>query len=113
LTAVDAGDMPSAVRLMTDDVYFRFGSAEPTVGHEGVVEGVAALAPTVVSLSHEIHQIWTVDESGPVVISEMEATYQRRDGSALTLPCIDVFRLRDGLIADCRIYMDVTPVFAP
>ena len=80
--------MPSALRLMTDDVYFRFGSAEPTVGRQGVVVAVGALAPTVVSLSHEFLQIWTVDESGPVVVCEMEATYQRRNGSALTLPAL-------------------------
>jgi len=114
LGALDAGDMASVLRLMTDDVYFRFGSAEPTIGHEGVVQGVGALAPAVVSLSHEFLQIWTDDEpAGPVVMCEMDVTYQRRDGSALTLPAVDLFRLRDGLIADCRVYMDVTPVFAP
>ena len=113
LGALDAGDMRSVLRLMTDDVHFRFGSAEPTIGRQGVVEAVGALAPTVVSLSHELLHIWTIDEPGPVVMCEMAVTYQRRDGSALTLPAVDLFRLRDGLIADCRVYMDVTPVFAP
>jgi ketosteroid isomerase-like protein len=110
--ALDSGDIPSVLRLMTDDVHFRFGNAEPTIGRDGVAEGVASLAPAVASMSHELFHIWTVDSPVPVVMCEMAVTYQRHDGSALTLPCVDLFRLSDGLIADCRIYMDVTPVFA-
>ena len=43
----------------------------------------------------------------------MEITYIRTDDTKLTLPCTDVFRMRDGLIKDMRIYMDPTPLFAP
>jgi limonene-1,2-epoxide hydrolase len=39
-------------------------------------------------------------------------TYQRHDGSRVTLPCFNVFRLRDARIADYRIYVDANPVFA-
>lgn len=39
--------------------------------------------------------------------------YQRLDGAELTLPCCNVFRFREGLIHDHRIYMDINPVIAP
>jgi hypothetical protein len=45
-------------------------------------------------------------------ICEVEITYERRDGSRITLPCVDVFRLSNGLIADYRAYMDINPLFA-
>ncbi len=111
-SAVDAGDMPGFLSTMTADVHFRFGNAEPTVGHEGVGESIAFLAPAVKSLSHDLLQVWTVDAPEPAVICQIDVTYQRHDGSAITLPAVDVFRLRDGLVADCRIYMDTAPVFA-
>jgi hypothetical protein len=63
-------------------------------------------------LSHEILSVWMVDEPEPATICELKVTYQRHDGSQITLPCLNVFRLRDGLIADYRIYMDINPVFA-
>ena len=111
-TAVDAWDMPGLLRTMTADVHFRFGNAQPTVGHEGVGESIAFLTPAVKSLSHDLLQIWTVDTPAPAVVCQIDVTYQRHDGSEITLPAVDVFRLRDGLVADCRIYIDTTPLFA-
>ncbi len=112
LAALDAGDMPDVLRLMTHDVRFRFGSADTTVGHDGVTKSLAKLAPVVASLSHKLLQVWTVEAPEPAVLCEMDVTYQRHDGSVVTLPCFDLIRMRDGLIADCRIYMDITPVFS-
>jgi limonene-1,2-epoxide hydrolase len=70
------------------------------------------MAGTVASLSHELLAVWRVEQPEPAVLCEMAVTYRRHDGSRLTLPCLNVFRLRDGRIADYRIYMDVNPVFA-
>jgi limonene-1,2-epoxide hydrolase len=38
--------------------------------------------------------------------------YTRLDSGEVVLPCCNVFRLRDGLIADFRSYMDATPVYS-
>ena len=108
---MDAGDASRALDLMTEDVGFRFGSAEPTVGRAPIADNAIAMAAVVASLSHELRTVWTVDQPEPAVICEMAVTYRRHDGSELTLPCLNVFRLRDGRIADYRIYMDVHPVF--
>jgi hypothetical protein len=43
----------------------------------------------------------------------MAVTYERRDGTRLTLPGPDVLRLRHGLIADYRVYMDMNPLLSP
>jgi ketosteroid isomerase-like protein len=110
--AIDTGDTSRALGLMTEDVVFRFGSAEPTVGRGAVATNATAMAGTVASLSHELLAVWRVEQPEPAVLCEMAVTYRRHDGSRLTLPCLNVFRLRDGRIADYRIYMDVNPVFA-
>jgi ketosteroid isomerase-like protein len=111
--ALDAGDIESALGLMTEDVAFRFGSADPVVGHAAFAAQVATIAGAIASISHRLLGVWTTGEPDPAVICEMTVTYRRHDGSELILPCANVFRLRGGRIADYRIYMDVNPVFTP
>jgi ketosteroid isomerase-like protein len=50
--------------------------------------------------------MWSVDD---VVITEMAVDYERLDGRKVTLPCCNVFRVRDGLISDYRVYLDIGP----
>jgi ketosteroid isomerase-like protein len=109
--AVDAGDSEATLRFMTEDVAFRFGSAEPSIGTAAMAANSAAMAGVVAEMSHALLAMWTTGEPDPAVICEMNVTYRRHDGSEITLPCVNVFRLRDGRIADYRIYMDVNPVF--
>jgi len=52
--------------------------------------------------------VWS---DGDAVIAELKVHYGRLDGSELTLPCCNVFRMRDGAVADHRVYMDITPVY--
>jgi hypothetical protein len=53
---------------------------EPTIGHAAVAANAAAAV-----------------------------TYAQHDGSRVTLPCVNAFRLRDGRVADYRIYVDSNP----
>ena len=110
--ALDAGDIESVLGLMTEDVAFRFGSADPVVGHAAMAAQFALMAGAIASLSHRLLAVWTTAEPDPAVICEMTVTYRRHDGSQVMLPCANVFRLQDGRVADYRIYMDVNPVFA-
>jgi ketosteroid isomerase-like protein len=112
LAALDAGDIEAALGFMTEDVAFRFGSAEPTVGRAAMAGAAATMADVVAGMSHEFLAVWTTGEPDSAVICEMAVTYTRHDGSELTLPCVSVFRVRDGRVADYRIYMDINPVFA-
>jgi hypothetical protein len=54
-------------------------------------------------------------------LSRVFATFDAKDvssladfvtGDVVTLPCCNVFRLRDGLIAEYRSYIDANPVYA-
>ena len=38
-------------------------------------------------------------------------TDTRLDGSVVSVPCCNVFRLDGGLIAQYRVYIDIGPVF--
>jgi ketosteroid isomerase-like protein len=53
-----------------------------------------------------------VYRDGDAAIVEFNVHYTRLDGAVVTLPCCNVFRLRDGLIAEYRSYIDANPVYA-
>ncbi|MBR8834320.1 MAG: nuclear transport factor 2 family protein [Stigonema ocellatum SAG 48.90 = DSM 106950] len=41
----------------------------------------------------------------------MDVTYWRKDGSVVSLPCCDIFRIEGDKFSELRIFMDVNPVF--
>jgi ketosteroid isomerase-like protein len=73
------------------------------------VDAVNAFLGSIGSVRHEI---LTVYSDGDAAIGEFDVHYTRHDGKVVTVPCCNVFRLRDGLIAEYRSYIDATPVYA-
>jgi ketosteroid isomerase-like protein len=111
LTAIDAGDQETADSLIAEDVRFRFANHPMVIGKREFIAGRGALRNSIRGFHHEIVSL---EEVGiDAVIVEMNVTYTLLDGSSVTVPCCDVFRLRDGLIADYRIYIDISPVLNP
>jgi len=84
------------------------------IGNSPVVDGKAAFAQSrefvgsVAGFGHTITSVWSDRDA---LIAELEVHYTRLDGRQLTLPCCNVLRLRDGLVADYRVYMDINPVY--
>jgi ketosteroid isomerase-like protein len=110
IAATDAADVDRLSELVTDDVRLRFASDEPSIGKDRMLSGAEEFFASIASISHDIGALWSV--APDTVIAEMTVHYQRLDGRRLSLPCTDIFYLRDGLIADYRVYMDIAPVFA-
>ena len=94
---------------MTDDVALRLGNAKPIKGKPAFVEAVNAFLGSIAGVRHEILAVYS---DGDAAIAEFDVHYTRHDGNVVTLPCCNVFRLRDGLIAEYRSYIDATPVYA-
>ena len=107
--ALDAKDVAALAALMTDDVRLRLGNTGVVEGKSAFVEASNAFNKSVAGVRHNVINVWS---DGDALIVELEVHYTRLDGGELTLPCCNVFRLRDGLVADYRVYMDITPVYA-
>jgi ketosteroid isomerase-like protein len=105
----DAKDVSTLASFMTDDVELRLGNAETIKGKTAFVDAVKGFLASIAGVWHEI---LTVYEDGDAAIVEFDVHYTRLDGKVVTLPCCNVFRLRDGLIAEYRSYMDASPVYA-
>jgi limonene-1,2-epoxide hydrolase len=93
---------------MTDDVRLRLGNAETVTGKAAFVDAVDAFLGSVAGFRHEIINVW---RDGDILVTELEVHYTRLDGRQVTIPCCNVFGLRDGLVAGYRSYIDATPVY--
>jgi ketosteroid isomerase-like protein len=107
--ALDAKDPAAVSARMTDDVRMRLGNADLVEGKAKFREATAAFVASITAIRHEITSMWSV---GDVVIAELDVHYQRLDGGRVTLPVCNVFRVRDGLVSDYRVYLDIGPVYA-
>jgi ketosteroid isomerase-like protein len=107
--ALDAKDSAAVTAAMTDDVRMRLGNADVVEGKANFRTASEAFVASIAAISHEITSMWSVDD---VVIAEMDVHYERLDGGNVTLPCCNVFRVRDGVVCDYRVYLDIAPVYA-
>jgi hypothetical protein len=112
--AIDSMDAVTLAKAFTEDGTFRFGNGEAVQGREALELAAAGFFSTIGGLSHEITGVWTGRwEGGEVTSVESDVTYTRNDGTVVALPATTTIRRRGDQIQDCRIFMDVSPVFAP
>jgi ketosteroid isomerase-like protein len=105
----DAKDVSTLAEFMTDDVQLRLGNAEMIQGKAAFVAAVNGFLDSIAGVRHEILNVFTDRDA---VIVEFAVHYMRHDRDVVTLPCCNVFRLRDGLVAEYRSYIDAQPVYA-
>src|SRR3989338_7157736 len=105
--AIDRKDANGFVSFFTEDASFRFANAPVIRNKENIKNAVALFFSNIKSLRHRLLDVW---EQGNVIICEGEVTYTRHNGTELTLPFADILRMKGDLIADYRIYMDISPL---
>jgi ketosteroid isomerase-like protein len=112
LAAIDAGELATATRHLCDDVTILFGNLEPLVGAAMFAQLFAQFGSSLQAVRHEIHDIWPVATDLDVLTAAMTVHYTRTDGRSVSLPCCNVFRMNGDLIAEYRVYMDISPALA-
>ena len=111
IRAVDDSDHDTIAALTATDVHFRFGNAARTNTRSELLAAAQSFHDAIADIRHTVLDLWEVDEGA--VVALMDVYYRRLDGRELNLPCCNVFRVRDGVVNDYRIYMDVNPVTEP
>jgi ketosteroid isomerase-like protein len=107
--AIDARDANAFVSMLAENGEFRFGNAPAIVGRAAIRDVVAGFFAAIGGCSHRLLQSWTAADSA---VCQGEVTYTRHDGTAVTIPFVNVFQLRDGRIAKYQIYIDNSPLFS-
>jgi hypothetical protein len=112
--AVDALDATAFAERFTEDGTFRFGNAPPVVGRQRIEASVAGFFSAISGLKHEIVGVWSgVWEGGAVTSVETTVMYLRKDATVTdAIPVTSTLRMRGDLIADFRVFADISPVFA-
>lgn len=106
---IDSFDPDKFVAHLTEDVVFRFGNAEPTIGRAAVRDAVAGFFSTIDGLTHHVLNTWDV---GHTSIAQIDVEYRRKDGKTVTVPNADILTFDRDLVRDWRIYIDLAPVFS-
>ncbi|WP_168788679.1 nuclear transport factor 2 family protein [Paraburkholderia aromaticivorans] len=106
--AVDSTDEQRLARFLTENCTFVYGNSEPVIGRANVAESSKKFMALIAGIEHHLLDVWAFED---VIVSRLEVTYTRKDGSTLTLPAVTIWRVRSRQIDDYRIYIDVTPLF--
>ena len=106
---IDSMDPDRFATHLADDVFFRFGNADPVRGRDAVRDVWAGFCETVDGVSHEVVEQF---ESGDATIAESNVTYTKKDGDTVTVPVVTIYRASGELIDDYRVFIDLAPLFA-
>lgn len=106
---IDRMDAEGFVGFLTDDAVFRYGSGEAVRGKDDVRSAVAGFFGSIKGLSHRLLETWNLGET---VMCRGEVTYTRKDDKQMTLPFMDLFKMKGELVQEWLVYMDPGPLFA-
>ena len=115
--AVDKKDAAGFAAAFAPDGWVQFGNWPRTSGREAITAAIAQFFGGFQSLKHKSVGNWL---DGRALVLEAEVTYLRHDGGTVTVPACTIFRLASSLsdegtaqAKECRIYVDLTPLYAP
>jgi hypothetical protein len=106
---IDSMEPDAFAAHLGENVSFRFGNADAVTGRDNVRDTWAAFCDGIDGVRHDVVEQF---ESGSATVVEATVTYTRKDGSAISLPVVTIYRGDGELIEDYRIFMDVAPLFA-
>lgn len=115
---VDNKDAARFANAFTPDGWVQFGNGPQIRGRPAIEAAIAQFFSAFVDLRHESIGSYIADDT---LILEARVTYTRFDRQRVTVPAVTIFRIAgisdDGTgspVADqCRIYVDLAPLFAP
>lgn len=107
--AVDSKDEQQLARFLSENCTFVYANSDPVIGRANIAEASRNFMALIAGIKHQLLDVWAVDD---VIVSRLDVTYTRKDGSALTVPAVTIWRVSNGQINEYRIYIDVAPLFA-
>jgi ketosteroid isomerase-like protein len=105
----DSMDVDGWAAMMTNDVHFQFGNADPIEGRANVVVAIRGFLDAIAGIKHDVLDEWRAEDK---LIQKLTVTYTRHDGKVLTMPAANILTLRDEQIAEYQIYVDNSQLFA-
>ena len=108
---VDVQDADQFAECFTDDGVFRFGNLPPVRGRTQIRSFISGFFDSIGGISHQFENCWSIGEEEAFCSGEV--TYERKDGSELTVPWATVSRFENGRLAEYLAYVDPSQLYAP
>jgi len=106
--AVDSMDEQRLASFLTENCTFVYANSDPVIGRANAAASSKKFLDLLAAIKHKLLEVWAFDN---VIVSRIEVTYTRKDGSTLTIPAATIWRVRDRKIDEYRIYVDIGPLF--
>jgi uncharacterized protein len=105
LDSMRSGDLGGALATITDDCVIRASTALPWGGERVGQEGFSGILQTMATLfATEIHS-YEVFADGDVAVIRAQTTFTSRStGQAAPMAIAEIYRVRDGRIAEMDVY---------
>lgn len=107
--AIDDKHTERFCSFLSDDCRFRFGNLDPVEGAGTIGKFVEAFFESITALRHEPAGIWQVPDG---IVCHGTVHYTRLDGSILSVPFCNVFRLEDERILEYLVFVDASALYA-
>ncbi len=107
---IDAKDANRFISYLTEKAQLRFGNGPVVTGREKIRKTITGFFSSIRALRHVVLETWTHSD---VVILQGEVTYTRKDGSQITLPFMNLYRMKGNLIDQYLVYVDLSPLYPP
>ncbi len=105
---IDRKDSDGFAAFLSPDCIFRFGNGPEVEGRENVKEVVAGFFSSIANLSHRIEAHWDMPGGAGC---HGTVTYERQNGSALTVPFANIFETDSSGIRRYLIFTDASSLF--
>ncbi|MFD2416466.1 nuclear transport factor 2 family protein [Amycolatopsis pigmentata] len=106
-----AKDIDRAMEFWAPEGVLRFANFEPVVGREAIHSVLGGIVDNWVKETHTLLNLWELP--GGLVVFEMDVAFDRHDGSHVVVPGAAVCQVEGERFLEQRIYVDMSPVFAP
>jgi ketosteroid isomerase-like protein len=107
---IDNGRIDPLTKRCAENISFQMGSMTPIEGRTEVMEAERQFLTSIDSHSHRFVNVFN---DADTTVLEAVVTYIRLDGNAVEVPCTSILHRSGGLVDSIRVYLDITPVYAP
>jgi hypothetical protein len=106
-----AKDIDRAMEFWGPKGVLRFANHEPVIGREAIHSVLSEIVHNWVKETHTLLNLWELP--GGLVAFEMDVAFDRHNGEHVVVPGAAICQVDGGRFLEQRIYVDMSPVFAP
>lgn len=103
-----AANLDEYLSFFADDCCYQVGNNPVIIGKEALGQSYKRFKNIIERVEHEILSSY---ESANKIVVELNATYHKKDGSAVTITCLDLFTIVDQKIKVLQVFADLSPLF--